>query len=271
MVLGLMLLRHLYGIRPWVAGDVRRARLASIARLGLPMTLSILLYAGVYWAMLALVLSRLGTAAIAGLGIGFNAFEGVSFPFFLGIALAASSLVGRSLGAREIDSARLAVRNARRVGRAAGLGFALLFLAGRQALVPWFTEDPEVLAETLGYVGILAWSQLFVAEETVNEKVLQGAGVTRPIFWISTAGNLTRIPLAYLLAIACGFSSAGVWWAINATTLLKALLFRRTVDRLALSWPVEARGGVASPPAEPRLRPSPLESPDARTPWRASR
>ena len=85
-------------------------------------------------------------------------------------------------------------------------------------------------AATLEYVRILALSQVFVAAETVNEKVLLGAGFTRPILWIAPLGNVLRLPLGALLAFPVGLGSAGVWWAINLTTVLKAWLFRRRVE-----------------------------------------
>jgi len=228
---GLLLLRSLHGVRFRRLLHLRLARMIVIARVGLPTGLSILFYAAVYWALFPLVLVPLGRDAVAGLGIGFNAFESFSFPFFLGIALAGSSLVGRNLGAGDGASALLAVRNVRRIARLVGAAFTLLFLFGGPFVAPLFTDDPGVLAETLGYVSILAWSQYLVAEEVVNEKVLLGAGLTRPIFWYSTIGNLLRIPLAYVLALPLGYAAAGVWWAINLTTWLKAALFFREVQR----------------------------------------
>lgn len=230
-VLGLAILRYRFGVRWGHSLRFSLRQFARILRIGLPSAISIAMYAGVYLALFQLVLSHLGRDAMAGLGIGFNAFEGVSFPFFLGVAVAGSSLVGRNLGAGHPDEALRAVRNVRRVGIALGFGFMALFFLLGPRLVPVFASDPGVVSEATRYVRILAIAQLFVAIEAVNEKILLGSGHSQPIFWISVPGNLLRIPLAWLLALHWGYGAAGVWWAINFTTFLKAGAFFLMVQR----------------------------------------
>ncbi|MDP6763988.1 MAG: MATE family efflux transporter [Planctomycetota bacterium] len=234
MAAGLILLRARHGVRLRGGEPLGPGGVARIVRIGAPAGLSILMYAGVYWVLLVGVINPLGAAAIAGLGLGFNVFESISFPFILGIALAGASIVGRNLGAGDRAGALVAVRSVRRIARTAGASFCVLFWVVGPAVAPLFTDDPDVLRETVGYVTILAFSQWFVAEETVNEKILNGAGHTRPIFWISGAGNLLRIPLAWALSAPLGLGAAGVWWAINVSTALKALAFRHVVERR--SW-----------------------------------
>ena len=157
---------------------------------------------------------------------GGGAFAGAA-----GLAVAGASLVGRNLGAGAEQLAAQAVRSMRRLGLVAGASFAALFVLLAPQLVPLFTDDPAVAAEAVRYVRILSASQLFVAMETVHEKVLLGAGHTAPISWISVPGNLLRVPLAWLFAVEWGAGAAGVWWAINATTLLKAVAFVWLVHR----------------------------------------
>ena len=44
-------------------------------------------------------------------------------------------------------------------------------------------------------------------------------------------GNLARVPLAWWFAFGLGGGAAGLWWAINVTTLLKAAAFLVEVQR----------------------------------------
>ena len=132
VVLGLCLLRAKLAAPLVVFGTgvaVRWDRVHALARIGAPMSLSIAFYAGTYWLLLKFVLSRLGTAAVAGgIGLGFQAFEGVSFPCYLGISIAASSLVGREIGARNATGALQVVRSARWLGPHRGSRFRALVL-----------------------------------------------------------------------------------------------------------------------------------------------
>lgn len=230
VLLGLAVLvkrHHVRLARPFWSSLIAR----DILTVSAPISASIALYAGVYWILLDAVMAPLGAPVIAGLGIGFQVFEGLAFPCFLGVAQATASLVGQALGARAPRAAVTAVGNAYRIGLALGLIMALAFVVGGPLLVPLFTEDGAVEHEALVYVRVLAFSQLFVAFESINEKVLTGSGMTRPALLISASGNLLRVPLAWLLAHRIDLGAAGVWWAINLTTLAKATALGLVVRR----------------------------------------
>ncbi len=230
-VVGLLLLRGVFGVRlgRHLAPSLRRMR--AIVRISAPMAASIALYALVYWGLLRWVVTPLGDPVVASLGIGFQVFEGVSFPCCLGVSIACASLVGRCIGARDEAAAWQAVSSARRIGIGLGLTMMVLFLVASRWVVPAFTDDPQVMLETRGYVFVLAFGQVFVALEAVHEKTLMGAGTTRPALWIGATGNALRIPLGYALAFGAGLGSTGVWWALTATTGLKALLLFLIVER----------------------------------------
>ncbi len=228
---GLLILKFGFGMGFFGSWRPKLSRILAIAKISLPVSGSILIFASVYLLILRLVLEPLSTEVKAGLGIGFQVFEGLAFPCYLGVGIASASLVGQKLGAHQPEAALQVVHAARFVARCLGLIMTAVFFFLGAHIVPIFTQDPGVELETLRYVGILAFSQYFVSVETVNEKVLLGAGHTRPIFWIAFLGNALRVPLAWLFASPLGFGAAGVWWAINLTTYLKAGLFWKTVER----------------------------------------
>lgn len=193
-----------------------------ILRIGVHIASGTVAYALVYWAMLRTSISPLGPTVNAALGVGFSALEGVTWPAFHGVALATASFVGRYLGAGRPDLARRMVWRALPVVSALGLVATLAFGLGGSFLTGLFTDDPEVHRAATLYAHLLAWSQMFVAWETLEEGILGGAGATRPIFWGSMPFNVLRVPLAWALAFPLGLGAAGVWWAINLTTYAKA-------------------------------------------------
>jgi len=229
--LGLVILRYGYQMKLWFHRRPSLELMGRMAKISLPVSWSIAVYSGVYWALYGLVLDDLAEEVKAGLSIGFQVFEGLAFPTYLGIGMAGSSLVGRSLGARDPDQCLIWLKHVRRIGYGAGLLFSVLFYFGSPLLVRFFTEDPAVRDEVLVYTRVLAFSQLFVAIETINEKVLLGSGHTRPIAPITLIGNVMRIPLALLFTGFFGAGAAGVWWSINISTYFKALAYRRIVQK----------------------------------------
>ncbi len=209
-------------------------RALAIVRISAPSSVSIAIYALAYLGLVRFVLSPLGEDTTAGLGLGFQIFEGISFPCYLGVAIAGSSLVGREIGAKNRQGVLDVVRSARFVSRFLGVAFAGIFLFVGPPVVAWFTQDAAVAKQTIIYVQVLAFSQYWVAVEAVNEKVLLGSGQTGALYWIAPLGNVLRIPLGWFLAFGDpGFAlgAAGVWWAVNVTTLLKAFLFWQRVQR----------------------------------------
>jgi putative MATE family efflux protein len=245
--LGLFALRRWYGVRLGAAFKrVLRPRgrplaMLEILRISLPMSLAIATYASVYWALIKWVLVPLGGDALAALGIGFSVFEGLSFPLYLGVAMAGASLVGRSLGAGDPVAALQAVASVRRLALGLGTFMMLVFLIFARHWAPIFSIDPGVQREIAGYVSVLALSQIFVAMEAANEKVLLGAGYTRPALYVSLIGNGARVPLAWFLATHVGMGAHGVWWAINITSVIKAGLHFTLVQRrrwLVLQAPI---------------------------------
>ena len=213
-----------WAVRPRLADLFPDVALRRIARVGAPIAANTAFYALVYWALLNVAISPLGPAVNAALGIGFSALESVTWPLFHGLSLAVASLVGRALGAGRPDLARRAVRLGLPLSTGAGLVAALAFWFGAAPLCGLFTRDPAVLEQAVLYARVLAFSQLFVAWEALAEGVLEGAGDTRAVLWLSSPLNLLRVPLAWAAAGPLGLGAAGIWWAINLTTIAKALL-----------------------------------------------
>jgi len=221
LIIGLALLRRTAKISLTDFGLNSNA--LQIARIGLPMCWGTMMFALVYGAMLHWVISPLGAPVNAALGIGFSALEGFTWPVFWGFSMGIASIVGRSLGAGDLAEAKHAIRLAFRLLTLAGLAVSGIFFFGATGLCGLFTQDALVLTEAVRYAQILAFSQLFVAYESLAEGVLSGAGKTRSILFWSAPLNILRVPFSWLFAVYFGYGAAAVWWVIGASTLLKAM------------------------------------------------
>jgi len=218
--IGLWLLLRM--IKPAFTDYRPTTALLRIIKIGLPLSWSTLLFAGVYAAIIKWVITPLGTPINAALGIGFSVLEGFTWPIFWGFSMAIASIVGRALGAKQLSWVQTAIYYAFIMLTVAGLIASAIFWFGAEPLARIFTQDSEVLQHTLLYAHILVFSQLFVAYEALSEGVLSGAGATLTIFLWSAPFNLVRIPLCWLFAIHYGYGAAAIWWIINATTVIKA-------------------------------------------------
>ena len=192
-------------------------------RIGTPISMGILSYALVYWVILRVAIAPLGEPVNAALGIGFSALEGVSWPIFAGVMMATISLISRQLGAKDFEGVERTLKLTFPLSTILGIVVSLVFWFGGEYICGLFTNDPIVLEQAVIYAHILAFSQIFVAWEVLSEGILEGAGDTKTVFWLSLPINLARIPLAWFLAIYLGWNAFGIWWAINITTYIKTL------------------------------------------------
>ncbi|MBM4365701.1 MAG: MATE family efflux transporter [Deltaproteobacteria bacterium] len=211
-----------FAVRPDGARVATDDTLRRITRVGFPVATNVLAYALVYFLMLRTTISPLGPTVNAALGIGFSALEGITYPLFLGLSLAVTSVVGRELGAGRPEEARRAARLALPLTTALGVASGCVFWFLAPVICAPFTQDAAVLAEAVKYARALGWSQPSVAWEALAEGVLLGAGASRTVFWLSAPINALRIPLGYLLAFNLGWAADGAWWAINLTSFLKS-------------------------------------------------
>lgn len=218
-LIGLMLVGQLF--RPRLQDFVPDATLLRMLRIGSAVSVNILAYALVYWALLRVVISPLGLNAAT--GIGFSALEGITYPIFLGLSLGVSSLVSRRLGAGQPEAAAQVARVAFPLASGLGVTAGLVFWFGARPLCGIFTHDPVVLEQAIIYARVLAFSQLAVSWEALAEGVLLGAGDSKTVFRWSAPLNTLRVPLGWFLAMVLGFGAPGLWWAINLTSYAKAL------------------------------------------------
>jgi Na+-driven multidrug efflux pump len=139
----------------------------------------------------------------------------------VGFGVAAETLVGQNLGARNPRRARRAGWLTVEVTTVPMACFGLLFLLVPELLAGVFTRDPEVIAAAALYLRAVAAAQLATALENVLEGALTGAGYTLQTMVAVVALSAVRIPLAALAAPRFGL--AGVWWVLSLTAIARGL------------------------------------------------
>jgi putative MATE family efflux protein len=218
----------------------------SVARrvlgLGIPAAIEQILVTTAFLAMTILV-ARLGTDTLAAQRISMSA---LSFSFLpgIGFSLAATSLVGQSIGAsRPREGAEMA--------KIATLwavmwmsAIAVLFFVFATPIMRLFTAEPDVIRIGAAGLRVVALTQPFWGVGMVQSGGLRGTGDTRFPLIIGAAGVWSAVLLAWLGLTVFGGGLPMVWGAFLVTSPITASLtwrrFRRRVREL------EERSNVAT-------------------------
>lgn len=177
------------------------------------------------------MVASLGTATLAAHQIALRV-ESLCYMPSWGLAAAATTIVGQSLGAGAVDRAEASIRRTILFSVLFNGLLGLAFVLYSRSIVSIFGSTPEVLELAALAVAISAAELLGIGVEMILAGGMRGAGDTRTPMYVTFAGVLLlRLPVVYLLAIVLGWGLAGVWWgtAIDWTgrTILLWLLFRR--------------------------------------------
>lgn len=170
-----------------------------------------------FWQLASVILFRLingfGTEAGAAYQLGLQA-EGISYMPTAGFAIAATALVGRSLGARNPGLADRYIREIVRWGIALTTVTTAILVFGPRVLMRMLTNDEVVIALGAQYLLIMGLSQVPQQISGTLSGSLRGAGDTvTPMISAGVGIWGCRIPLSFLLSRRFGL--VGIWWAIN--------------------------------------------------------
>jgi putative MATE family efflux protein len=195
-------------------------RVQRLLRIGYPAALEQGVWQGGFILFLWIV-SLYGTAPYAAYGIGVNILS-FSFVVGFGFSIAASTLVGQHLGARDAEGA------ARSGWRATGSAVASMVVLGlgivlvAEPIARFLLDDPEVVRRTVQFIWILGAVQPLMAIEFSLGGALRGAGDTRFPFFTVLAGLIgVRCVLAAVFA-ALGLDVAFVFAALIGDYIVKA-------------------------------------------------
>lgn len=171
------------------------------------------------------IIAAYGTAELAGYQVGLR-IEGIAFMPGFGFAIAASALVGQSLGARDKDRAyRMGIISARVAYIFMGSVGAVLVLFP-EFLVGFFTKDVQTIAIASYYLIFVGLSQIPLALMFVYSAALRGAGATKTTLKVNILSLwLFRVIPSYI-AYKMGYGIVVIFIIMNVETLIKGIIYR---------------------------------------------
>ena len=188
----------------------------QLLTLGVPAALEQVLSSGAFMTLIAVV-ALIGTSALAAQQIAFTALSIAFLPAF-GFSIAATALVGQSIGARVPSDARAAWTIALRwslVWMAIG---GVLTFAFCDRVMGLFSGDPEVIAAGVAALKALSLALPFWALWFVSGGSLRGSGDTRTPLFIGASTMWLAVLFAWIFVRWFDGGLGLVWLAFVLTT-----------------------------------------------------
>jgi putative MATE family efflux protein len=208
--------RHEAGLRPDWPG-VRRSFGAGVPLVVRTVSMRVALIGA------TVVAAGLGTAELAAYQVAFTTWTLLALVLDA-VAIAAQALVGRALGAADVDTARSTTRRMIQWGLLAGAGLGLVVAAIAPMYARLFTSDPEVRSLLVAALLMVAVMQPLAGWVFVLDGVLIGAGDGRYLARASVLSVVAFLPAAVAVARSGVSGAAGLvalWAAIGVWVLAR--------------------------------------------------
>ncbi|KAB8307495.1 MATE family efflux transporter [Erwinia endophytica] len=200
-------------------------------KLGLPVALA-LFFEVTLFAVVALLVSPLGTVKVAGHQIALN-FSSLMFVLPMSLGVAATIRVGFRLGQQSVEDARVASWTAQGVGICMALLTALFTITFREHIALLYNDNPQVVTLAAHLMLLAAIYQFSDSIQVIGSGILRGYKDTRSIFFITfIAYWLLGLPSGYLLAltdwVVAPMGPAGFWvgFIIGLTSSAGMMIWR---------------------------------------------
>ncbi|WP_114751056.1 MATE family efflux transporter [Pleomorphovibrio marinus] len=176
------------------------------------------------WIVLTRIAATFGSAAVAGYTIAFRVLLFSLMPAW-GLAAAAATLVGQSLGADKFFRAELSAYLTAKYNFYFLAVVTLLYLFFADDIVSLFASSEEVAVVASEGLRITVLGYVFYAVGMVMVQAFNGAGDTKTPAYINVAIFwLLEIPFAYLFAVTWGMETTGIFVVIACCHSLHALV-----------------------------------------------
>ncbi len=198
-----------------------RATLWQQLKISLPASLQQLFFsAGLV--TLVWIVGRIGTAEVAAVNVLMTFHITAVLPA-MGVALAATTLVGNALGRGDTEDAARWGWEAAALSLVYGVAASVVLIPLAHPILSVFLTNPET--RQLAYWPMILWASLIGLDTMamVLMNALIGAGDTRRSMWISLVSQwLFFLPVAFLVGPVLGFGLLGVWLVNGVYRLLQS-------------------------------------------------
>ena len=169
------------------------------------------------------IISGLGTVAYATHQIASNIIS-LSFAPGQAFGIAASTLVGKSLGEKRVNRADSFIKETNRLALIASAFFGFIFFFFGPSIVGLYTEDVAIIQSSGNIMKVIALIQPFQASAFAISGGLRGAGDTVSTLIVTIIGVfIIRLSVAYVLINIFGFGVLGAWLAMLADQIIRWL------------------------------------------------
>lgn len=187
--------------------------LSSIANIG-SSTLAEQIFLRIGFLTYSIIVAKLGTVAFAAHQIGMNVMS-LSFSFGDGLSVAAIALVGRSLGEKREDLAKIYGGVCQRIGLTISLGLAIIYFTLGKQIFMLFTQEPQVLEYAIMIMITMTFIVVFQISQVIFSGCLRGAGDTVFTAFVSLISVAIIRPFSgWLLCYPVGLGLIGAWIGI---------------------------------------------------------
>ncbi|HEY3521654.1 MAG TPA: MATE family efflux transporter [Rhodanobacteraceae bacterium] len=204
----------------------------GLLRIGVPMAVTLLMEAGMF-SIAALLISRLGTVAVAAHQIAINVAS-ITFMVPLGLALAITIRVGNAVGRNDPHGVRYAGFVGISLTLATQCVASALMLGIPHLIARLYTDAPAVLALAAQLLMLAGAFQFADGIQVASNGALRGLKDTRvPMFITVLAYWGVGMPIGYVLAFHAGWRAPGMWIGLSAGLYAAAILLSARFARLA--------------------------------------
>jgi Na+-driven multidrug efflux pump len=164
---------------------------------------------------------------LAALSAGLRIESAIFLPAFA-FNMANAVVIGNFLGEHRTEEAFKGGIMTAFLGVPIVILLTLIVILNARWIAPILSHNEIVIAETVRYLYINMLSEPFMAWAIILGGGLMGAGDTRGVMVLMGISIwVVRVPISYFLVVMLGFGAISVWWTMNLSQFVMALLISR--------------------------------------------